>query len=243
MPKRFEVLVELLPNTASLYYPHRIPNDDKTLRRWRINFQAEVNCWLANAKEGSEREFRGINKIFRIRAKLRKVHANPECRLVQFSEPTRSSDTQLFFEEPLTAEDTAKSQIGQKIRDKFEKRQCGDPSPDYLRILVVDLRLMDAAWPDWFCQPSIVERMDETVRILSEGAGPTAPFDVVIPATLDFDCCFGKAVVLDRGREPEITALINTARLDKQCLPDKAEPPPPELAAALKSLSAQGRLT
>ena len=230
--KGFSVSVELLVAELSGFHAYQIPNDDKTLRKWLKNLHQDVNKWLPNAEEGSEQEFAGINDVFYLKATLDKIHTNPEHRCVQFKEPTRSNDTRHYFEKPLTVKCTAKSPIGNKIKSKLEKRQCGDPSLDYLRILVVDFRLMDAIDRDWFCLPHIAERMTETVRTLSDCIGRPIPFDVVIPAKLDFDCCFGEAVLLDRDRKKEMTALMRATGLDRKCQPLNLEPPPPELIAA-----------
>ena len=232
-PRGFHVFVEFVPLEESRYYAYKVANDDKNLRKWLKTLESEVQCWLVTAGEGSIGEFEGVGNAFRLRATLKEVYQDSEDRFVEFSEPTRSNDTRWFFEEPLTAEDTARSQIGRKINDKLEKRQCGEPSSNYLRILVVDLSLMDAASPDWFCWPRIANRMDETVRILTARAGSPLPFDVVIPARLDFDCCFGKAVMLDQQWEVQSRALLEAAGLDRQCAPPVLEPPPPEFIIAL----------
>ncbi len=229
----FSVSVKLLVAEPSGFHAHKIPNDDKTLRTWLKNLHHDVNEWLPNAEEGSEREFAEINDVFCLKATLEEIHTNPEHRYVQFIEPTRSNDTRHYFEKPLKVKDTAHSQIGNKIKSKLEKRQCGDPSPDYLRILVVDFRLMDVLDPDWFCWPRIAERMTETVQTLSDCISPPIPFDVVIPARLDFDCCFGEAVLLDQDREAEMTALLQATGLDRKCQPLKKELLPPELMQRL----------
>ena len=225
----FSVSVELLVAEDSGFHAYQIPNDDKTLRKWQKKLHHDVNEWIPNAEEGSEREFAGINDEFCLKATLEEIHPNPEHRLVQFNEPTRSNDTRHYFEKPLTVECTAKSPIGNKIKSKLEQRQCGDSSLDYLRILVVDFRLMDVLDRDWFCWPRIAKRMTKTVRTLSDCIGLPIPFDVVIPARLDFDCCFGEAVLLDQDREAEMTALLRATELDRKCQHPEIEPLPPEL--------------
>ncbi len=234
-PGGFYVLLQFVASEESGYHAHEVPNHTKILTSWQSRLEPEVDRWLANAEEGSIREFDGIDNAFVLRATLKAVYEDPENRCVEFHEPTRSNDTRLFFEVPRTAEGTARSQIGRKIRDKLLKRQCGEPSPDYLRILVVNFSLMDAADSDWFCWPGIAKRMDETVRILQESVGPPLTFDVMIPARLDFECCFGEGVILDQEREPQIRALMEAAGLDRKCAPPVLEPPPPELIAALKA--------
>ncbi len=236
----FSVSVKLLIAEPSGFHAHQIPNDDETLRKWLKNLHQDVNEWLLNAKEGSVQKFAGINNVFCLKATLKKIHPNPEDRCVQFHEPTRSNDTRHYFEKPLTVEYTAHSQIGNKIKSKLEKRQCGDPSPDYLRILVVDFRLMDVLDRDWFCWPRIAERMTETVRTLSDCIGPPIPFDVVIPANLDFDCCFGEAVLLDQDRKTEMTALLQATGLDRKCQPPKKELFPRELMQLVMDMDDSG---
>ena len=231
----FDVFVELVTSNKCGFHALEITNTDRCLTSWLENLEREVNDWLANAKKGSVREFEGIDDAFQLRATLKCVCPNPDIRFVEFTEPSRSNDTRLFFEEPMTVEDTVQSQIGKKIGSKLEKHQCGEWSPDYIRILVIDLSLMDACFSDWFCWPSIAKRMDETVRRLAGQAEPPPLFDVVIPARLGFNCCFGEVVVLDQEREAQIRAVIGRAGLDRKCEPTKVEPPDHELSTILEA--------
>lgn len=223
----FNVDVKFIAAKKNLFHAQTITREDKILRSWLKRLRCEVDDWLTNATVGSEKVFAGIEGKFELYAILEEKFDNPENRSVSFHEPTRSNDTLHFFELP-TNEDTARSQIGQKIRVKLENAQCGEPSPDYLRILVIDFSLCDTDPIDMLNRCYVITRLDETVRFLAEQIESQPPFDVVIPAKLGFECCFGKPIILDEAREEEFVELARASGLDQRCHPMKPEQPPRE---------------
>ena len=223
----FHVDVRFIAAKKDLFHAQTITREDKILRSWLKRLRCEVDDWLTNATAGSKKVFAGIEGKFELYAILEEKFDNPENRCVIFREPTRSNDTLYFFELP-TKEDTAQSQIGQKIRVKLEKAQCGMPSPDYLRILIVDFSLCDTDPIDLLNRPYVIVRLDETVKLLASQVGTSLPYDVVIPANLDFGCCFGEPVILDEAREEEFRKLASASGLDQRCHPMKPEQPPRE---------------
>ena len=231
-PRGFYVSVELVEPTQLGCHAHQITNSDRDLRPWLKHLEREVENWLATAMEEDVWIFDGVDQTFQLKATLRAVYDNPERRCVEFAEPGRSNDIRLFFE--MKPEDTACSQVGSKIRTKLDKRQCGAPAPDYLRILILNFSLADDSSNDWFCWPAIARQMDHTVKILAEEVGSPLPFDVVMPARLGYECCFGEAVILDQAREEQIRRLMAATGLDHKCAPLTVEQPPPELVAALR---------
>ena len=228
----FHVDVRFIAAKKDLFHAQTITREDRILRSWLKRLRCEVDHWLTNATVGSEKVFAGIEGKFELYASLEEKFDNPENRSVSFHEPTRSNDTLHFFVLP-TNEDTARSQIGQKIRVKLEKAQCGEPSPDYLRILVIDFSLCDTDPIDLLNRPYVIVRLDETVKLLASQVGTSLPYDVVIPANLDLGCCFGEPVILDEAREEEFRKLASASGLDQRCHPMKPEQPPPELLANL----------
>lgn len=128
----------------------------------------------------------------------------------------------------MTAEDTARSQIGRKIGRKIKKRQCGEPSAGYLHILVVDFSLADSDAYSWLGWRYITRRMDEVVKMLADWVGTLLPYDVVIPAVLDKrqdrECCFDDAVILDHERDAQIRTRVKEIGLDQECKPPELEP-------------------
>jgi hypothetical protein len=58
-------------------------------------------------------------------------------------------------------------------------------------------------------------RIDETVRLTAAKLTSGLPYDVVIPARLDIDPCFGQAVWLNTALEKGGRAFVAAAQLDR----------------------------
>ncbi|MYD59631.1 MAG: hypothetical protein F4W91_01185, partial [Gemmatimonadetes bacterium] len=142
------------------FYAYEV-GDEKTVRPWLADLQSKAAKWVTNAQAGHQRRFAGPNERVWLSATLQEIYHNVEERDIRFSLPTRSTDSKSFFTigEP---EDTAESEWGRKLLDKLEKRQCGEPDLDYLRVLVVDFSLADTGFPDFICQPKIAKRLSQT---------------------------------------------------------------------------------
>lgn len=152
-----------------------------------------------------------------IDVELKELFDDPATREVIFIPGTHSTDTRLFFECG-TPEDTAASQWGRKLKSKLEKRQAGPPTPNTIRVLVVDFAQADTAWPDFICWPKFADRLAETVKVLAANIPAPAPYDLLLPAQLSPDCCFGSPVWI----EPSMAALgkdfIRDAGMDLSCI-------------------------
>ncbi len=233
----FDVRVELEVHNNNGFYPHDIDNSDRVLRPWLGQLKQDVHAWMKTAGEGSTRLFEGVDETFKIKATLKSVVHYPKDRNVWVKEPSRSTDTRLFFEQ-LQPIQTARSQIGRKIGCKMKRRQCGEASPDYLRVLVVDFSLTDSFEFSWFWWPRLTERIDKTIKILAEQIGDPLPYDVVLPACLDVHCCFGKATVLDPSRKAEVAQLVKAAGFGLRCKPPLVLPPPPKIKKLLDRMVA-----
>ena len=104
------------------------------------------------------------------------------------------------------------------------KRQCGDPEPSFLRMLVIDFSIADTGFPDYICWQNFTERFSRTLELLVEKAGAPLPYDAVLPARLNQECCFGRVVTLDQKRVGEIEKLVRTALFNRPCVPKSVEP-------------------
>ena len=153
------------------------------VREWLKRLKSEAEKWVMNADPGHRKRFNGPTDQIWLDAELKDVCNNLESRQVSVFSPSQSTDTRLFFEVG-SPEDTAKNQWGKRLRDKLKERQCGKPDPNYLRLLVVNFSLADTAFPDFICWPSIAKRLQETLILLSQQAGPPLPYDCVLPARL-----------------------------------------------------------
>ena len=83
---------------------------------------------------------------------------------------------------------------------------------------IVDFSQADTAWPDFICWPEIAERMGATVRMLVDEIGGSLPYEVVVPAQLGIECCFGPAIILEMTKQAETEAFLKAAELDRSCL-------------------------
>ena len=230
-PRGYSVDVELIVSDQTGFHAYAVPNHDKQLREWLADFESNVKKWLAVAEVGAVHEFDGVKNTFKLRVSLKENYDNPDFRLVWFYEPGRSTDVRLCFEG--SPESNANNQMGKKILGKLEKRQCGRlPNPEELRVLVVNFMLTDNDWPDWFSFSGIPQSIDLTIRVLIDKIGDPLPYDIVIPAMLDYNCYFGEAVILDADRETQIKQFIVRTGLDQKCQM-RAEKPPRELVEAL----------
>lgn len=228
----YVVEVELIVSTGSGYYAYQITNENKLLVRWREQLISAVKPWLSTATEGDVQEFDGVGNSFELKATLNVVDNNPRTRDVVFHEPTRSNDVRLFFE--ISPQHTVCNQMGRKITSKLEKRQCGLPDSDYLRIFILNFQLADDSFRDWFCRPQIAKNIDGAVKGVAAMLGEPLPFDVVIPARLCYTCCFGEAVILDAAREKQIRQLLVQTGFDEMCKPIPLSTFDPETEATLK---------
>ncbi len=148
--------------------------------------------------------------------RIRDLTDDPGVRMVTVIPATRSTDTRLFFECG-TPQDTAKSQWGRNLKNKLAKRQAGPPMPNTVRMLVVDFAHADTAWPDFICWPAIGDRLAGTVKLLQSAIGSPVPYDVLLPAQLGFNCCFGSPIWMEASTLPA-TEFIRDAQLDRQCV-------------------------
>ncbi|MCY4674990.1 MAG: hypothetical protein OXD43_14735 [Bacteroidetes bacterium] len=232
-PRGYDIDLKLVANDQTGFHAYDIPNRDKDLRRWQTDLEGNVKKWLTTAKVGDIQEFEGVDNTFKLRASLRVLYDNPGIRNVQFYEPGSSTNIRLYFEG--SPECNAKNQVGRKILAKLEKRQCGCPHPEYLRVLILNFELTDYGWLDWLSLPYIIRSIDQTIRVLVDKAGDPLPYDIVIPAMLDYHCycCFGEAVILDTERETQIKEMITQTGLDQKCQ-IRVEEPPSELIKALQ---------
>ena len=192
-------------------------------RTWLAALSTEVGQWITNAQAGEQRLFQDPTESLLLSVKIDVLHSDPACRLVAHHTSMQSYDTKLFFDEMGTPESTAQGQWGRKLLYKLQKRQCGEaPSPESLRLLVVDFSLADTGWPDFICYPNTAKRLAATLDLLVDEAGPPLPYDAVLPAQLSRECGFGKIISLDKRRTEEIERVVQAASFNRPCKPHNA---------------------
>ena len=215
----FEVDISLKSSIEDGSYVYAIP-DGEIVRTWLLRLDQEAKRWLRCSRRASCRQFEGPTEGLWLVVTLQEAYDRAEDRCIHFSGPTESTDSRLFFEIG-RPEDTAASQWGRKLLAKLKRRQCGQTSPDYLRIFVVDFSRADTGWPDFICWPSIAKRLSKTMKLLAEKAGNPLAYDAVLPARLSDvseERCFGEVILLDHRRAEEVERLVQAASLDQPCI-------------------------
>ncbi len=197
----------------SLFYPYTIPHENE-VHAWLDDFSEQVANWLTDPQRNREFSIAGPGGKVIVTIRLVEFSADQGDRLIKFHGATRSTDTKLFFDMG-TADDTAQSQWGLKIKGKLQKQQCGMSDEGVLRMLVVNFSMADAGWPHIISEGWFSTRFDDLIKILVKD---DRPYDVVIPAQLDIKCCFGRPVWIDKSWCARGGQFIRKSELDKQCI-------------------------
>ncbi|MCL4502990.1 MAG: hypothetical protein M1438_14240 [Deltaproteobacteria bacterium] len=198
----------------SSFYPYTIPKESE-IYSWLNDFLSDVVLWLTSSSPNPLFLKQGPGNII-TEIELIKLTNNEDERMIIITPSTRSTDTRLFFECG-TACDTANSQWGKKILKKIRKGQCGQPAENIIRILVINFALADTGWPEFIAWPQFTQRFRETLFILSGSIKETSPYDIVTPAQLNFDCCFGMPVYINMSKSNIADPFIKQSGLNNLC--------------------------
>jgi hypothetical protein len=209
---RLDVDITIPRSQDSLFYAYDMP-DEGAVRKWFVQFAEKMCTRLAACQVRKRFRFKGPGLTI-VHVTLLEKSDDPAKRLVSWAGATKSTDTRLFFEVG-DAQSTANSEWGRRIKSKLNDRQCGDADANVLRVLVLNFSHADTGWPDFISSPKIATRIDETVRLLID---PTdAPYDLVLPALLGYDCRVGAPVWLtgDQALKTRGKAFLEAAGLAK----------------------------
>jgi hypothetical protein len=199
-----------------VWYPYSIPTEQDVIS-WLRDTGAGMHKWLSSSIPSDHYSFKGPGENIVIDVTLKDVVNDPTDRRIGFTPRTRSTDSRLLFECG-NAESTANSGWGQKLKEKLARRQGGPPASDVLRILCVDFARGDTGFPDFICWPKIAERISETVTLLVARISGATPYDILVPARLDLNCCFGSPIWIEPTNKPRAGEFIPTAGLDRPCV-------------------------
>jgi hypothetical protein len=219
-----EVSIEPVDDSVeSVWYPYRLPGGKdaaSSLNAWLNGVGASAQTFFAAAAlhPGARLSLQGPGGTTVLSIEVGEVLDDPETRCVVFTTGTRSTDARLLFECG-TAEFTALSGWGEKLRTKMRERQAGPPLPGVLRVLILNFAQADTAWPDFFAWPEIAARLDATVRFISNELTSGLPYDLVLPALLDIDSQFGVPIWLDSSLSTRGGVLLEAARMTGQSRP------------------------
>ena len=200
---------------AMLYYPYSIPEEKETYQ-WLAKFSERARQWMSNRSPTQALRMPSPGGKVEIVVEIVKLDSNPDSRQICFIGATQSTDTGLFFEVG-TAEDTAKSQWGKKLKDKKLKRQqCGELAEGVLRILLVNFAMADSGWPHFISGEKFGARFREVIGILDGGK---QRYDVVLPTQLGYECYFGRPVWINAHWEATVGNFFAKAGFDDPCVP------------------------
>jgi hypothetical protein len=212
---------------AMLYYPYTIPEDNET-HNWLAEFAERAQQWLSKESPKQALRMPGPGSKVDIIVKIAKLDGDPSNRQICSIWATRSTDTKLFFEVG-TAKETAGSPWGRNLkRNKLRKQQCGEPAEGVLRMLVVNFAMADSGWPHFISGEKFGMRFREVIGGLDGGK---QHYDVILPARLGYECCFGQPIWINAHWEVKVGDFITEAGLDRACVP-----PPVSTAKEIEAL-------
>jgi hypothetical protein len=178
-------------NQRDLYYVYDTGNKDH-VNEWLFEFEKRVKSWIKcesiKNRTNGQLTIPGPGNGLRVVIHITRWAKDSRERCIRINWPTRSSDTELFFRNT-KPENIAKNEWGKKVRKKLFSTQCGEQSKGYTRVLVLNFILADTGWPEFISGSWFSTSFGNYISFITRGK---KPFDVVIPAQLGFDCCFGK---------------------------------------------------
>jgi len=199
---------------ATLYYPYTIPEENET-HKWLAEFAEGARQWLSKESPKQALRMPGPGGKVDIVVKIAKLDDDPGNRQICSIWATRSTDTKLFFEVG-TAQDTAESPWGRNLKNKLRRQQCGEPVEGVLRMLVVNFAMADSGWPHFISGEKFGMRFREVIVGLDGGK---QHYDVVLPAQLGYECCFGQPIWINARWEVKVGDFIAEGGLDRACIP------------------------
>ena len=231
LPFGFDIFIN--SKSKNRYYVYDFP-DFKQVYKWIDTFQKQVTIWLEIAKIGEIFKINTPAPSVEIIIKFEKKEINPEVRTVSFGEPTRSTDTKLYFEisDPTRF---AKTEWGNKIKDKLQKQQAGEQRGKVIRILAINFSFSDTSDISFFNLEKYHKNLTNDIKYLASNIEPYPPYDIVLPCELGFECGFVKPVNLSKCNDSFINEFLSEVHLANplniSVAPDK------EVNEILKSMS------
>lgn len=95
-------------------------------------------------------------------------------------------------------------------------------------MLVVNFAMADSGWPHFISGEKFGMRFREVIGRLDGGK---QRYDVILPAQLGYECCFGRPIWINAHWEVKVGDFITEAGLDRACVP-----PPDSIAKEIADL-------
>ena len=198
---------------AMLYHPYTFPEENRT-HEWLAEFAERALQWLSNESPTKTLRMPGPGSKVNIVVEIVKLDREPGNRQIVSTWATRSTDTKLCFEVG-APQNTAKSAWGRKLKKKLKKKQCGELTERVLRMLVVNFAMADTGWPHFISGGRFGARFREVIRNLDDDK---QLYDVVMPAQLGYECCFGRPVWINAHWKKTVGGFIAEAGFDRPCV-------------------------
>lgn len=186
---------------------------------WLGELEKETISWLNKSATEPRLVKVAPGGEIKLIVELRERFDNPDNRCIIFLPYTRSTDTTLLFRDS-KPESIVISEWGKKLKNKLRDKQCGDEEDGVLRLLVVNFAQADLSWPELISSPKFHTNFQGTIKLL---VGDSLPYDVVIPAILSGDSCYGKPIWLSNSKVEEGLEILKRVEMTLPCLPRKAE--------------------
>ena len=196
------------------YHPYAFPEENET-HKWLSEFSERARQWLSNESPTKTLCMPTPNSKIDIIVEIVKLDNDHSNRQILFTSATQSTDTKLFFEVG-TAQDTSTSQWGSKIKNKLKGKQCGEPTEQTLRMLLINFAMADTGWPHFISDKKFENRFREVIHILDGGK---QFYDITLPAQLRGKCCFGIPVLINAHWKEKAESFISEAGFDRPCVP------------------------
>lgn len=204
-----------------LFYVYDTGNQE-LVNKWLFLFEKQIKSWIKCEsilkRKNRQKTIIGPGPRLKVTTKITKWHkvSNKQrpYRCIYIYHPTKSSDTKLWFEND-NPDVLSKNLWGKKIQGKMCKQQAGQSDNNYTRALVLNFMLADTGWPEFICEDWFTTNFGNLITHL---AGESQPYDLVVPAQLGFDCCFGVPAWISNYHK-ENHNYIGKLGLSKKCEP------------------------
>jgi hypothetical protein len=216
VPRGYHLKIKTQPlqqAPARPYHPYTFPEENKT-HEWLSEFAERARQWLSNESPTKALRMPGPSSKVDIVVEIVELDSEPGNRQIVSTWATRSTDTKLYFEVG-TPQDTAKSPWGRKLKNKLKKKQCGELTERVQRMLLVNFAMADTGWPHFISGEKFGERFREVIHILDDDK---QLYDVVLPAQLGYECCFGRPVWINAHWKETVGGFIAEAGFDRPCV-------------------------
>lgn len=196
--KGFDIEIHISLNDQNdRFFPYSVEKES-IVRNWLTDFSEQVLSWISENQPKESINIEGPKgSTWRVTLRMERVCNNRHDRNITKLSPTISTDARLMFDVGKPQDLALNYWWGRAVKNKMQKRQAGQyPGEGVVRILFLDFSGLDTGFRGFFRWPNITTQIDEAIRIISADIGDPLCFDVVFPAELNYNCCFGEAVVL-----------------------------------------------